>query len=104
MGTGSSMPTSGCISAPCSSVTWQSKTVHVVRHIHKIHHEFKASVASPDVVGLFAIVQRAADMAKHMTKDRFSGIEKSSREAPMGLAAIYCHPVEFFAADLMCGA
>ncbi|CAE7652530.1 FAXDC2 [Symbiodinium pilosum] len=35
---------------------------YLYRHIHKIHHEFKA---------------------------------------PMGLAAIYCHPVEFFLSDLM---
>lgn len=67
------------------------------RHIHKVHHEFKAGrVAVQSQSNLFFVEDGEAD-------EYLSGKDWATEasQAPMGLAAIYCHPLEFFLSDLM---
>lgn len=79
------------------------------RHIHKVHHEFKAGrVAGPmcwwhhahssaeSIESCFCGEDGEAD-------EYLSGKDWATEasQAPMGLAAIYCHPLEFFLSDLM---
>ena len=84
------------------------------RHIHKVHHEFKARrVAGPmcrwhhahsrgESIESFFLWWRwwSRWIVDECSSGNPSATEAS--QAPMGLAAIYCHPLEFFLSDLMC--